>query len=499
MGFGRSRHHKPLELVIAVLTLISPGAAPGDTFTYLNKDRNSVQVEAELYGSGQGVHALRLADGQIQIIPQAAVQNRKVAAGPEPLTPEAALKQLENKFGKVTFRGLAEPPYVIGLILAAPLPKSSERRASAALKKAAHFMKSVERVFKEFVKRIRVDTKPPTHPLVLLIFETDDIFNKYNKEVTGGQGLSARNTSGFYSPLSNWLAIRMTECLTFETPLHEAIHQQVYNQHVLKRLAPLPTWFNEGIATGFEGNGEKISIGPSRISRRYSYKAQQPMTLDWKTIVADDSAFRGDVLAGEAYTHAWSLHWLLVSKYRDKYVAYLKLLSQKEPLQVENSKQRVREFEEILGKSVSEFQSEFFMYLRAGLKRQKLPVARKKQPGKLTVQSNLAEISIIGGGGRDIGLFQASGKLKNISTIRAMSFHAVVSTNAGTYCEWFVPNLKINKTVLLKRKFARMLMRNAPDGVSSSFRIHVSSATPDSDEAARWNRGVFPVPVYTRR
>lgn len=481
--------------VFALLVVASvAGTATADSFTYIERDGSKVEVEARLVGSGQGRHILELADGQYRLVAQAAVLKREVGEGPKPMTPDEVIEQLTAKFGRANFRGYAEGHFVIGLVLTEPLPKSLETRAKVCLKKSARFMANVERNFKAFTKRMRIETRPPTHPLVLLVFETDDDFEKYNNEITGGRGMSAGSTAGFYSPITNWLAIRMSECLTFATPLHEAIHQQVFNQHVLQRLAPTPAWFNEGIATGFEGNGERINRGPSKVSTRYSRMAKRARNVDWQAIVDDDKAFRGDVLAGEAYVHAWSMHWLLVSRYKDEYVEYVKLLAKKEPLQEQSPSERRREFEQAAGKSVSALQSEFPKALESALKRQRLPKEKPRRTGELTVQSNLAEVKVLAIG--RAGLLQTEGTIKNISAIRPMTFHVVVQTNSGKYAEWVIPNLGINKTTSLSRQLAQKMMRNSPGGPSTTFGIRVSAATPGSQQAKQWEAGKVPVPAY---
>lgn len=101
------------------------------------------------------------------------------------------IERLTRKFGAEKFRAFADPPYVVGLVLSEPLPKTYESKTAACLKKGAAFMKTVERVFFDFVGDLKVDTEKPRFPLVLLIFETDDDFMTYTAEEFGGKGLSA--------------------------------------------------------------------------------------------------------------------------------------------------------------------------------------------------------------------------------------------------------------------------------------------------------------------
>ncbi|MEO1993986.1 MAG: DUF1570 domain-containing protein, partial [Planctomycetaceae bacterium] len=263
----------------------------GDIFHYRNSTGDLVEIEARLAGSGQGAHALELSDGQFRIVPQAAVERRVIQAGPDPLGMDQMADRLQQKFGRDRIRIHKQAPYLIGLILKSRIRQSEELRVRGFMKKTARFMKNVESVFMKFAKSARFPTTAPRFPMVTLVFESDRDFESYARVATGGRGISPGNIAGFYSALTNFLVLRLRECNTFETPLHEAIHQQVHNRNVVQRLAPVPVWFNEGLATGFEGNAQRIGIGPTKVSPRYAKPALRAGQLDWKTVIADDRAF----------------------------------------------------------------------------------------------------------------------------------------------------------------------------------------------------------------
>jgi len=485
--------------VLLAALLLSPQAR-ADRFTYTDKQGETVNVEARLAGSGQGMHALELDDGSIRLVPQRAVTKREVAEGPEPIDTNEMIERLTEKFGKEKFRAYDRKPYVIGVVLAAPLPKSHESRVRGLLATAATFMRRVETNFMKYARNVRFPTKPPRFPLVLLIFESDDDFETYTKEVTGQRGISAQNIAGFYSGLSNWLSIRLTECSDFEVPLHEAIHQQVYNRHVLQRLGPTPAWFNEGIATGFEGDGTKISGNPTLLNARYALRANKAAAIDWANVVGDDKAFRGDVLAGDAYTHAWSLHWLLVTKYKVAYSNYVKTLAQQQALSKVTAEERTREFEEAFGKSVRELQQEFRQQLEIAIRKQKPKLKNQPRRGYSLTQSNLGEVELKAVRRLDLGgAMFVEGRLKNISPIRDLAFHITVETTAGTYAEWYLPSVKMKKMTALKLQRVNKLMKNAPGGQSATLHVRVRSIPPDSETAATWKRGQLPIPVFGGR
>lgn len=493
----------PCRVCFSLAVLFLTAAIPcrsvrADLFSVREDDGKRVTVEARLAGEGRGVVALERTDGRIEVVPQAQILDRMAGPDPAPVTSAVIQERLTERFGRDRFRSYADSTYVIGLILSQPLPKQYDAKATALLKKGANFMKLVEKVFLEFVDDLKVELVKPRFPLVLLIFETDDDFMAYTEEETGGAGLSAGNILGYYSGLTNHLVIRMSECHTFETPLHEAIHQQVYNRGLLQRLSPAPAWFNEGIATGFEGNGDRINAGPLKVNSRYARQAMRARNVDWDDVVADDRAFRGDVLAGEAYAHAWSIHWFLATRYRKQYIEYLQLLSQKAPLQRDSAEERTRDFEQIFGKPVGQLQREFPQALELAAQKQKVSLDPPKPPGYLLTQSNLAEVEMTAGRVNN-GAMQAEGRMRNISHLRPMSFHITVETEAGTYAEWFLPNVAPLKQAVLGKQFAQKRMQNAPGGPAQTFLVRVRTAVPDSQTAQEWQRGQLPVPEYRGR
>jgi hypothetical protein len=353
----------------ALALLFGAAVAHGDTFTVRLDGGNAVHVNARLAGSGQNAQALELADGSLQVIPADRVVERSAGPDPTPITFDEMLVQLGDEFGSERLVTDVEKPYLIALVRATP--NGGDPRLNSVVKRAGTFFKGMQTSFLEFVRQARVETTPVKYPLVAIIFESDRQFDAHAVAITGNQGLSPEHIAAFYDLMSNRLVIRLRECATFDTPLHEAVHQQVYNRGILQRLAPVPSWFNEGIATAFEGDGERIRGGPKIVSDRYGPMAMKARVVDWREVVANDRTFQGDVLASEAYGHAWGMHWLLVTKYRGEYNKLVRHFAAKQPLDLDRPDQRVEEFERILGKSVQDLQTEFYRELPKALARRK--------------------------------------------------------------------------------------------------------------------------------
>ena len=484
----------PILILVSLLWTLQ--SASGDTFTVREDHGSTVVIDARLIGERQGLVALERSDGRIEVVPQQQILARMVGPGPEPLSSATIVERLTKQFGADKFRSHTEMPYVVGLILSEPLEPRYELVAKKCLKGFANFMKKVERVFLDFINELNIDSEKPRFPLVVLIFETDDLFNKFHAEETGGHGLSSESTMGYYSALTNRLVIRMSECNTKSTPLHEAIHQQVYNRGILQRLAPIPVWFNEGIATGFEGNGDKIKNGPLKINSRYARRAMEAKTVNWDDIVAGDKAFVGDVLAGEAYAHAWSIHWFLLTKYRKKYIEYLKLLGQKVPLQTDDTETRTKDFERVFGKRIGQLQNDFPAALEQAAIRQVIP-PEDVRDGYLITQTNLAEVEMTATKNGATGELEAEGKMRNLSQIRPMTFHITMETDGGKYAEWYLPNTLPLRQIHLPKQVANKQMKGAPNRESQTFRIKVKSVLPESETDNEWQRGQLPVPVWS--
>ena len=482
-------------VMTAVLSLLPTLRA--DTFTIQEENGTMSRVEARLAGTGQGALILELADGQYKLVAEGQVLERKPGDGPKPMTHDEVAAALATRFGEALFRSNVQEPYVMGLVLGSPLPKASEGRAKNMLRKAANFFKNVDVAFGSFAKEVRLPIKNPTFPLVILIFETEEDFEKYTTEGTGGNGLSASRIAGFYSGVTNYLAIRLSECNTFDVPLHEAIHQQVYNRNMFRRLSPVPHWFDEGIATGFESNQGQVNIGPTKISTRYAKQALAARELSWSDMMGDDSVFAGDVLAGEAYGHAWSLHWLLVSKYRVQYSKYVRMLAEKEPLQKDTAETRMAEFKEAFGKDLTEFESDFKPALETGIKRQKVVLNPVKPAGVSKTSENMGEVELSATNYVDEGRLEVQGVLRNTSPIRAMAYHVTVETESGMYAEWHFPSLDVQKQVPLPAQNVTKRMLGAPGGRSQTFRVHVRSLPAGSEQADAW-KTALPVPEFGR-
>lgn len=476
----------------ACLYLMVCATCVADSYTYVDEDGERVTIEARSIGSGLGFEALERRDGQIQLVPPAAIVDRVPADGPVPLTRDEMAELIEERFGKELVRTRAYGNFVIALVLSSPIERRDEPRVAKFVEKASRFMKQVDDMFVRYARTRDFPLHEPRFPMVLTIFESDDQFNEYAAEATGGNGLTVSSILGFYSPITNWLAVRMSSCDSFAVPLHEAIHLQMYNR-VFQRLAPVPKWFDEGIATGFEGEGERITRTPAKINTLYASRAQG--RLSWDVIIENDAAFTADILAGEAYVQAWCMHWLLANHHRDEYSAYVRKLAKLPTLGEAESTSRVERFESTFGASIRELQSEFPDVLQREIRNQRVRFEPNRADGLSETSSSMgaAEIQVVSSRGQ----LNAAGQLRNASPFRTLSFYVTVEAAEGVYTEWLLHDVTPNRKIPLKKQ---VLSQRFSPGVrmpSGTYQVFIRSTESGSQEANAWKSGRLPGPYLS--
>lgn len=476
-------------LTTAICWFVAAGVASADTFVYRDAQGSEQTVEARLLGSGKGAHALLKADGQLLLVAQGAVDKREIADGPPPLTPAAMVDVLKQRFGGDLLRTQTDKEFVIAFVAAGPLDRRGETRVKGFLQKTTRFMNNVNTVFERFARDMQFPLHDPEYPLVTVVFESDEDFNRFTTENTEGEGVSAARIAGFYSPVTNWLAIRLEECRTFRVPLHEAIHQQMYNR-VFQRLAPIPRWFDEGIATGFENNGEKVDINPAKINSQYAWlsKNMEADDVKWDDIVNDDKTFSGDILAAESYVEAWALHWMLVTQHAAGYRRFVQKLAARTPLEDLSTEQRTEQFAAIFGESVTTIAREFPRVLDVGIKRQKVRSPPSMPTGVMVTNESLAEIKVRATNDLSTGRLLVEGHIRNTSPIRPMTYHVAVVTESGTYTDWVINSLDVNGTSPLPGKAAAKVLPGTIGGRGRTFTVRVQSALAGSETAQQWAR-----------
>ncbi len=221
-----------------------------------------------------------------------------------------------------------------------------------------------------------LDLSGSERPLVVVIFADRE---SYAASAAGDLGPAADRVVGYYNLLTNRVItydITGSDALAaargrrpghvgldilaspaassmVATIVHEATHQLAFNRGMHRRLAPVPLWVSEGIATYFEtpdlenarGWGAIGSVNRPRLD--HFLATYRPGVIE--SIIGGDEAFRKAETALDAYAAAWALtHHLLQTRKRD-FMAYQRTLGAKAPLADDSAAQRRQEFQAAFG------------------------------------------------------------------------------------------------------------------------------------------------------
>jgi hypothetical protein len=137
------------------------------------------------------------------------------------------------------------------------------------------------------------------------------------------------------------------------TIVHEATHQLAFNRGLHRRLAAVPLWVSEGIATYFEtpdlenARGWRAIGSVNRPRLDHFLTTYRPGAIE--SIIASDEPFRQPDSALDAYAASWALtHHLLQTRKRD-FMAFQKRLGEKAPLVEDSAETRRQEFRDAFG------------------------------------------------------------------------------------------------------------------------------------------------------
>ncbi len=478
------------------LFLLIP-SAQGDEITYRLSTGETTTSQGTLIVTDDELRLLERWDGQIQPLHKKQIVEVKETGPATPITTQQMADRLRELFGQDLIRIEAQDSVVVGLVLSSPLPAKGEVAVQNFLKKAMRFMVNVEGVFERYAKQMEFPLRDLKYPLVLLIFESETDFDDYYNDTTGARGLTASGVVGFYAKTTNWLAVRMSSCDSFEVPLHEAIHQQMFNR-VIQRFAPTPRWFDEGIANAFEGSGERIDSNPGKLSAEYIRHAQTiPKGISWSKMMGDDSAFFADVIAGDAYTLAWCLHWMAWTKGKEGYKLYIQELAKRKPLEELPPGAEEVLFQRCFGMTMNEMQENFPVAVQEAARKQKFTLPPEKK--RSVEQKALCQYQLDAVLKPNVpGQLEVTGKIMNISPIRDMTFYLTLEFENGFYYEYVFANVKPRQQMKLPTLPPRKRIPGVPPGRSASYRVFVSSVPADSAEGGAWAKGRVPGPMTAR-
>lgn len=381
MAVLASRHSGKLVFVwcLALQSLL-PAAEPGDVRVVIALPAgNRQEVTGRLLLEARdGSLLVETALQQLEVLAGDRIVSRAAVPTAEPLSPRELGRQtlagLPNGFSLLTTRHYCicydtSPGYA---------------RWAAALLEQLHLG------FHAYFSQLGLNLEPVDQPLVVVIFGDR---RSYEAAAAEDVGAASHSIVGYYNQLTNrittfdisgadalhdsrtrsggraGLAILQSPRAAglVATLVHEATHQLAFNAGLHQRLAPVPVWLSEGIATYFETPELNATRGWRTIGSINQPRLQlarrqfTPGLLD--RIVTCDDPFRDPDEALLAYAHAWATVSYLAKLRRREFASYLALLAEKQPLETDSAERRLQDFTATFGTSPAAIEQPLLRYL----------------------------------------------------------------------------------------------------------------------------------------
>ncbi len=237
--------------------------------------------------------------------------------------------------------------------------------------------------------------KEPDTPLVALVFDTKQAYERYARpelgdaaggivgyynlqtnrvamyDLTGTNGLQHSRRGLTSTAQINSLLMRPEAYRMVATIIHEATHQLAYNCGLQTRLADIPYWVSEGLAVYFETPDLRSSRGwrniggvnRHRLSQFREYLGERPSD-SLQTLLQDNKRFMSLQTGTDAYAEAWALNYYLIRNHREAYLEYMKILAQKPPVVYDTPQERLQEFQRAFGTNLDDLDEDFLRYIR---------------------------------------------------------------------------------------------------------------------------------------
>lgn len=243
-----------------------------------------------------------------------------------------------------------------------------------------HWPELFERFHREFLQQMLrrdVDVRRGRFPMVAVVFPDRAAFQREMSR----QGQSGANLAGVYINSSNrvYTYDGGYNEQTAEVLRHEAAHQSAFNCNVHSRLTDTPMWITEGLGMMFEpaamtrsdtvagaapASSRLHRLALQRLNQRYADRTQS-LAYDIGRLVRDDHLFDddGDTVL-DAYSIAWLMMFYLAERRPAAFAELLNHTTNRPPLQVYSSAERVEDFERIVGRSIADTVLEIRAFLR---------------------------------------------------------------------------------------------------------------------------------------
>lgn len=229
------------------------------------------------------------------------------------------------------------------------------------------------RSFISYMTKRGVKIRSGSFPMVAIVFPDESgmrqEFERLDIEVGRVAGLYSVNTNR----VMTHDATRTSSVMA--TVRHEAAHQSAFNSGAHSRINDTPRWLTEGIGQMFEPAAMTDPRGATQLADRVNqeslqYLRKKVLTVDSGrfvqtaiTLIGDDMMFKDEKQINEAYAVAWALMFYLAERQPKAFSQLLNETAGRRPFQAYQRRDRIADFERIVGMDTFEFSRKTLRYL----------------------------------------------------------------------------------------------------------------------------------------
>lgn len=500
--YWQNRSFRGCWILLLVWSLAEAGLARADEITVTIDGKDVAQSGSVKYENDELV-ILETSQGHRLRLPKSDIKVREAKPAPPYLTPDELGKALEAEL-KVNphVRVKVTPDVITVLVLEAELPKEYEDRSDKVLDQITKSYDQAKTAVQQFAKKNKLPQKKPAVPAVVVVYESDSQAETRYDERDDLPGVSFLINSGWYDPTTNVATFSLPAVLGEEGTVADVlIWQQLFHTDILQRQAPVPLWFLQGVAAGFDWTGNKIEPDHLKLSSVTFPGLQEAKLVDWDKMATDYGFYENSdtFYFSDFRDQAWGLHWYLIGKNRAGYSRYWKTMAALSPLDEYSTEKSLADFKKAFGKNPEAFKPLFSKVFETAARTP--PPSLEPEEAFIPLKENYGAIKLIWiDEAVQNNEVRMDGKLTNVSPLRPRSFCVGFSTNWGKSASWFVDDLAPSKTVELKVLRAvdppadRAVKKAAKEGEHEVSNYWIKSVLSDSPEAAKWRKGELPPP-----
>jgi hypothetical protein len=222
----------------------------------------------------------------------------------------------------------------------------------------------------DYCKRQKLPVKDPEWPLVVVMFRTEEEFDKFRDMPDG--------VVAYYNIVTNHVMMyeqsRLGEIApdlavkqSISTIAHEGVHQILHNIGVQQRLSSWPMWISEGLPEYFAPTQTDKGVrwkGVGLMNDLRQHTLQQMLKEKRTSGTAGkliENVVQTDDLDADGYAVAWAMTHYLAKQRQEEFFDYLREVSRMQPL--EEEKDSLPMFQRHFGRDLAELETSMLKHL----------------------------------------------------------------------------------------------------------------------------------------